>query len=87
MRLATEIAVSSSAQVGLLVVPVVVLASLAFAHPVPRSFRWEELAAMGGATAFVAVLLADGRTRRWEGYVLAAVYAATAVGFLLAGDR
>src|SRR5262249_41419903 len=39
MKLATEIAVASSAQVGLLVVPVVVLASFAFAHPLALAFR------------------------------------------------
>ena len=87
MPLATEIALSSSAQVGLLVVPVVMLLSLAFAHPIPLSFRWEELLGMAGASAFVAAVLADGRTRRFEGYVLVAAYAAVVVGFLVAGDR
>jgi Ca2+:H+ antiporter len=87
MRLATEIAVSSSAQVGLLVVPVTVLLSLAFAHSVPFSFRWEELAAMGGATGVVALAVAGGRSRRRHGYVLVTAYAAVAVGFLVAGDR
>jgi Ca2+:H+ antiporter len=87
MPLATEIALSSSAQVGLLVVPVIMLLSLAFAHPLPLSFRWEELLGMAGASAFVAAVLADGRTRRYEGYVLVTAYAAVVVGFLIAGDR
>jgi Ca2+:H+ antiporter len=87
MKLATEIAVSSSAQVGLLVVPAVMLLSLFFAHPLPLSFRPVELAAMGFAAAFVAFVLRDGRSRRWEGWLLVGVYAATAVGFLAAGDR
>ena len=77
----------SWSQVGLLVVPVVMLLSLAFAHPIPLSFRWEELLGMAGASAFVAAVLADGRTRRFEGYALVAAYAAVVVGFLVAGDR
>jgi Ca2+:H+ antiporter len=87
MPLASEIAVSSSAQVGLLVVPAVMLLSLAFAHPLPLSFRPVELAAMGGATILVALVLADGRSRRWEGFFLVACYIGTAAGFLAVGDR
>jgi Ca2+:H+ antiporter len=87
MKLATEIAISSSAQVGLLVVPVVMLLSLLFSHPLPLTFRPIELAAMGGAALFVGLVLADGRSRRWEGFMLVGVYTAMAVGFLAAGDR
>ncbi|MBX5475361.1 MAG: cation transporter, partial [Thermoleophilia bacterium] len=43
MRLASEIAISSGAQVALLVVPAVMLLSLLFAHPLALSFRWIEL--------------------------------------------
>jgi Ca2+/H+ antiporter len=53
----------------------------------PLTFRPIELAAMGGAAAVVAVILADGRGRRWEGFLLVAVYAGVALGFLAAGDR
>ncbi len=87
MRLATEIAISSSAQVALLVVPVVMLLSLAFAHPLPLTFRWIELAAMAGSVLIVGATVWDGRSRRWEGAVLVAAYVAAAVGFLLAGER
>jgi Ca2+:H+ antiporter len=87
MKLATEIAISSSAQVGLLVVPVVALVSFAFAHPLALSFRPVELIAMGGAAGFVAFVIRDGRARRWEGALLIGVYAAFAVWFLAAGDR
>ena len=48
MRLATEIAISSSAQVGLLVVPVVTLLSLLFTHPLALSFRWTRALRDGG---------------------------------------
>jgi Ca2+:H+ antiporter len=87
LPLATEIAVSSSAQVALLVTPAVALLSWAVRPALPLAFRPIELAAMGGAAALVAVTLADGRGRRWEGYMLVAVYAGVAVGFLAAGDR
>src|SRR5205823_11180015 len=55
MKLASEIAISSSAQVALLVTPAVMLLSLAFTHRLALSFRWEEAVAMAGA-----VLLAAG---------------------------
>ena len=87
MKLATEIAVSSSAQVGLFVIPVVALASFIFEHPLALSFRPVELIAMGGAAAFVAFVLRDGRARRWEGALLIAVYAALVIWFLTVGDR
>jgi Ca2+:H+ antiporter len=87
MRLASEIAISSSAQVALLVVPVVMLLSLFFAHPLPLSFRWEELAAMAGAAILAFATVSDGRTRRWEGLMLIGAYSVVAVGFFLAGDR
>jgi Ca2+:H+ antiporter len=87
MRLATEIAISSSAQVGLLVVPVVTLLSLLFAHPLALSFRWTEVFAMGGAAVLVAATVWDGRSRQREGMLLVAAYVATVLGFLLGGGR
>jgi Ca2+:H+ antiporter len=87
MVLATEIAVSSSAQVGLLVIPVVALASFAFEHPLALAFRPIELAGMGGSALFVAFVVRDGRARRWEGVVLISAYAAFALWCLLTGDR
>ena len=87
LRLASEIAISSSAQVALLVTPAVALLSWLVRPALPLSFRPIELAAMGGAAALVALLLADGRGRRWEGFLLVAVYAGVAAGFYVAGDR
>src|SRR6266581_3504956 len=87
MKLATEIAISSSAQVGLLVIPVVTLASFAFAHPLALAFRPIELVAMGAAALFVGFVIRDGRARRWEGALLIAVYGGFVVWFLSAGDR
>jgi Ca2+:H+ antiporter len=87
MELASEIAISSSAQVGLLVLPVVMLLSLAFAHPLTLAFRPIELAAMAAAAVFVGYVIRDGRARRWEGALLVGVYGAMVVAFFFAGDR
>jgi Ca2+:H+ antiporter len=87
MRLATEIAISSSAQVALLVLPVVTLLSLLFTHPLALAFRWSELVAMAGAAVVAAAVVRDGHVRRWEGALLVAAYAAAVVGFLLGGGR
>ncbi|HSB39331.1 MAG TPA: calcium/proton exchanger [Gaiellaceae bacterium] len=87
LPLATEIAVSSSAQVALLVTPAVALLSWLVRPALPLTFRPIELAAMGGAAALVAFVLADGRGRRWEGFFLVAVYVGVAAGFWVAGDR
>ena len=87
MRLATEIAISSSAQVALFVLPVVALLSLALAHPLAFAFRWTELVAMLGASLVAAAVVWDGRSNRREGALLVAAYAAAVVGFLLGGGR
>jgi Ca2+:H+ antiporter len=87
MRLATEIAVSSGAQVALLVVPVVTLLALLFSHHLALAFRWTELFAMGGAAVIVAATVWDGRSRRWEGALMVAAYAAAVVGFYFGGGR
>ena len=87
MRLATEIAISSSAQVALLVVPAVTLLSLLFSHHLALAFRWTELFAMAGAAVLVAATVWDGRSVRKEGMFLVAAYAAAVVGFLLGGGR
>jgi Ca2+:H+ antiporter len=87
MKLASEIAISSSAQVALFVTPTVMLLSLLFAHPLPLAFRWEEIGAKAGAVVIAGVVVRDGISRRWEGMLLVGVYAAIAVGFLAAGNR
>jgi len=87
MRLASEIAVSSAAQVALLVAPAVMLVSLFFADPLPLSFRWEELLGLGGAVALAGAVVRDGRTTHREGWMLLAGYAVVVAGFLAAGNR
>jgi Ca2+:H+ antiporter len=87
MKLASEIAISSSAQVALLVVPLVTLLSLFFAHSIPLSFRWEELVAMAGAVGLAGKPVLSGRSSRREGILLIVAYAAVVGGFLAAGNR
>jgi Ca2+:H+ antiporter len=87
MRLATEIAISSSAQVALLLVPAIALLSFLFSDPLTLAFRPIELASMGGSAAFVAFVLRDGRSKRWEGALLIGVYVGLALVFLAVGDR
>jgi Ca2+:H+ antiporter len=87
MKLASEIAISSSAQVALLVAPVVTLLSLLFTHELPLSFRWEELAAMAAAVVLAGKTVWVGRTSRRDGLLLVVAYAVVAGCFLAAGNR
>ena len=87
MRLASEIAISSSAQVALLVVPVVTLASLLFTHQLGLAFRWSELFAMAGSAVVATAVVWDGRSSRREGAFLVVAYAAAVIGFYLGGGR
>jgi Ca2+:H+ antiporter len=87
MNLATEIAISSSAQVGLLVVPVVMLLSLAFSHALTLAFRPIEIVTMAVAAVLAGTVVANGRVRRWEGALLVAAYAGMVIVFGFAPDR
>ena len=87
MKLASEIAISSSAQVALLVTPAVMLLSLLFSGHLPFTFRWEEAGAMALAVVLTVAMVRDGRSHRREGGLLLLAYAGVVVGFLVAGDR
>jgi Ca2+:H+ antiporter len=87
MKLATQIAITSSAQVGLFVLPVVFLLSFAFTHPLTLAFRPVELIGMGAAAVFVGFVISDGRSRRWEGILLIGVYGLFAALCFHLGDR
>ena len=53
----------------------------------PLSFRPVEIAALGGATAFVGLVLWHGHSSRPRGFLLIGAYVAVAIGFFAAGDR
>jgi Ca2+:H+ antiporter len=80
--LATEIALASSAQVAVFLIPVVALLSWTI-DPMALSFRPVELVAMGGAAAAAALVLSPPRARRWGGAVLVAGYAGAVAVFSL----
>ena len=85
--LASEIAVSSSAQVAVCVAPAVALLSFLVGDGLPLTFRPVELATMGVAALVVAMTVVDGWSRRREGVALVSAYAVAVIAFALAGNR
>ncbi len=87
IRLASEIAVSSAAQVALLVAPLVALLSFVVRPPLPLALRPVELATMAGAALAVGLMLRDRKGTRREGLLLLVCYAGAAVAYYLSGNR
>ena len=86
IKLAAEIALASSAQVAVFLIPAVALLSWAI-DPLALSFRIVEVAVVALATVFTAALLAQGRSSRARGVALIAAYVLAALVFFLAGER
>jgi Ca2+:H+ antiporter len=86
LKLAAEIALASSAQVAVFLIPAVALLAWAI-EPLALSFRPIELIAVGGSALIVSVILFGGRSSRARGILLVALYVAVAAGFFIAGDR
>jgi Ca2+:H+ antiporter len=86
-RLATEIAVASSAQVAVFVAPAIALLSWVVGDGLSLSFRPVEIATMGLAALGVGFVIRDGRSHRWEGFMLVGIYIGVALLYLAAGDR
>jgi len=86
VKLAAEIALASSAQVAVFLIPAVAVLSWAI-EPLALSFRPVEVAVVGAATVVAAALLANGRTSRLDGVVLIGAYVAAAAAFFIAGER
>jgi Ca2+:H+ antiporter len=84
MQLATEIAITSSMQVAVFVAPALALLSWLFGRGLPLSFRVVEIVTMAAAAAFAALVIRDGRSRRWEGFLLVGVYGLCVVWYALA---
>lgn len=87
IRLASEIAISSSAQVALLVAPAVALLSWAISPALPLTFRPVELATMAGSALFVAAIIRDGKGTHREAVLMLLAYLAVVAGYFAAGDR
>jgi Ca2+:H+ antiporter len=86
IKLAAEIALASSAQVAVFLIPAVALLAWAI-DPLALSFRPVEIAAVGGSVVFAALLLFGGRSSRWRGIALIAAYVGVAIAFYISGDR
>jgi Ca2+:H+ antiporter len=86
IKLAAEIALASSAQVAVFLIPAVAIISWAI-EPLSLAFRPVELGVLTAATALTAVLLRDGRSTRAKGILLIGAYGLAALAFLLAGNR
>src|SRR5439155_9584074 len=84
VRLATEIALSSSAQVAVFLIPAVALLAWAI-KPLALAFRPVELIAVGGSALCVAGLFWHRRCDRRRGLVLIGLYAAAVVAFYVFG--
>jgi Ca2+:H+ antiporter len=86
IKLAAEIALASSAQVSVFLIPAVALLAWLI-DPLSLAFREIEIATVAVAVAITAALLADGRSSRLKGAILVAVYLGIAVIFFNAGER
>jgi Ca2+:H+ antiporter len=86
IQLATEIALASSAQVAVFLIPAVALLSWLI-DPLALSFRPVELAILAMSVAVSAASLADGRTSRANGVLLIFTYVTAAAAFYVVGDR
>jgi Ca2+:H+ antiporter len=86
VKLATEIALSSSAQVAVFLIPAVAILAWAI-KPLALSFRQVEIAVMGGSALLAALLLAGGKSSSWRGALLVAGYVVAALVFYKAGGR
>jgi Ca2+:H+ antiporter len=86
IKLAAEIALASSAQVAVFLIPAVTLLALLI-DPLALSFREIEIAALAFGVVVTLALLVQGQSSRWRGVVLIASYIAVAVAFFLVGER
>ena len=86
IKLAAEIALASSAQVAVFLIPAVALLALLI-EPLSLSFRKVEIAALAVSVVVTSILLADGRSSRLKGVILIVTYVGVATAFYVAGDR
>ena len=86
IKLAAEIALASSAQVAVFLIPAVTLLALLI-DPLALSFRPVEIGALAFGVLITFALLVQGRSSRARGVVLIVAYVGIAVSFFLVGDR
>jgi len=83
MTLALEISVGSSAQIAMMVAPVLVLLSVALGTPMSLVFNAFEITAIGLSVLAVALVAIDGESNWLEGLQLLGVYVILAIAFYL----
>jgi Ca2+:H+ antiporter len=83
MTLALEISVGSSAQIALMVAPVLVLLSFAIGSPMSLVFNAFEITAIGLSVFAIALVSLDGESNWLEGLQLLGVYGIMAIAFYL----
>ncbi len=83
MDLSVEIAVSSSLQVALLVMPLLVFVSLAFGHRLTLVFNPLELLALIAGVIIAVLVSSDGESTWLEGATLTGVYVILGLAFFL----
>jgi Ca2+:H+ antiporter len=86
IKLAAEIALASSAQVAVFLIPAVALLALLL-DPLSLALRQVELVALGIGVVVSALLLADGQSSRPKGVILILTYVGIAIAFFQAGER
>jgi Ca2+:H+ antiporter len=86
IKLAAEIALASSAQVAVFLIPAVALLSWLI-DPLALSFRQVEIAVLAISCVVTAGLLANGHSSRLKGVLLIVTYVGAATAFWVAGDR
>ncbi|MBI0579252.1 calcium/proton exchanger [Neobacillus cucumis] len=83
MDIAVEIAIGSTLQVAMFVLPVLVIISLFFETSMPLLFSWQELIAMVSSVLLMVVISNDGESNWFEGLTLIAAYVILGIGFFL----
>lgn len=83
MTLALEISIGSSAQIALMVAPVLVLLSYAFGTPMSLVFNAFEIAAIGLSVLAIALVSLDGESNWLEGLQLLGLYGILAIAFYM----
>ena len=81
-----EISVGSSAQIALMVAPVLVLLSYALGSPMSLVFNAFEIAAIGLSVLGVGLVSIDGESNWLEGLQLLGVYVILALAFYMVPD-
>jgi Ca2+:H+ antiporter len=86
IKLAAEIALASSAQVAVFLIPAVAILSWLI-EPLALSFRVVEIVALAGSVILVFALLRNGQSSRGRGWALVVAYLGAAAMFFAVGDR